>query len=248
MNHVILSEQMTEVLARAHQHWQERHREGLPPEATVPTAYTIAISRETGTYGAAIAREVANRLGWPVYDRELLQRIADDMGVRRTLLESVDERQEGWLRESLARLFSVPEVTEANYFRHLVEMLLSLATHGECVIVGRGATVILPLATTLRVRLVAPLEHRIQAVQREHSNSRKEATLRIENTDWERNRFITSHFPINPTDAANYDLVLNTARFSMGECADFIVAALSHLRTHARSGLPQHALQVTAGF
>jgi cytidylate kinase len=243
MNHTILPAQVTEVLARAHQHWQERHAQVSPGESSVPTAFTIAVSRESGTYGAAIAHEAAKRLGWPVYDRELLQRIADDMGVRRTLLESVDERQVGWVRESLAGLFSVPEVTEVKFFRHLVETLLSLATHGECVIVGRGATVILPLATTLRVRLVAPLEHRIQAVQAEHSISLKEATLRVENTDWERNRFITSHFAINPADPANYDLVLNTARFSKGECADSIVAALSQFRTHARSGLPQHAFQ-----
>jgi cytidylate kinase len=244
MNHMIAAEQATEALARAHQHWQERHGAA---SGSVPTAFTIAVSRETGTYGAAIARVVANRLGWPVYDRELLQRIADDMGVRRTLLESVDERQEGWLSECLARLFAVPEVNEVAYFRQLLETLLSLASHGECVIVGRGATIALPRATTLRVRVVAPLEHRIKAVQFEHSISVKEATERVETTDRERNRFIASHFHIDPTDAANYDVVVNSERFSTEECADFVIAAFDHLRAPARSKRGQDAFLRAAG-
>jgi hypothetical protein len=83
---------LTESLARAHEHWNARHEH--TDETGVPRIkFTIAISRETGTYGAAIAREIGTRLGWPVYDRELLQRIADDIGVHRTLVESVDERQ-----------------------------------------------------------------------------------------------------------------------------------------------------------
>src|ERR1022692_3686960 len=181
MNYLISPEHLTEALARAHQHWQTR-RGGSASEESAPAAFSIAVSREAGTYGAAIAREVGNRLGWPVYDRELLQRIADDMGVRRTLLESVDERRQGWLSECLASLFAVPEVTEVAYFRQLVETLLSLAAHGECVIVGRGAAVVLPLATTQRVRVAAPLEHRIKAVQRERSISLKEATARVKTT------------------------------------------------------------------
>ena len=174
-----------------------------------------------------IAREVANRLGWTVYDRELLHRIADDMGVPRRLVESVDERHIGWLGVCLEGFLSANGVNQSAYFRRLVEALFSLAAHGECVIVGRGATEILPPATTLRVRLVAPLDFRIEAVKREHGISQKEAAQRVATTDEERNRFITSHFSIDPTDSSNHDLVLNVSRFSQEECADCILAALT---------------------
>ena len=43
--------------------------------------------------GTCIAREVGNGVGWHVYDHELLERIAQDMGLRTVLLESVDERE-----------------------------------------------------------------------------------------------------------------------------------------------------------
>jgi cytidylate kinase len=233
------SERSVEALSRAHEHWSATH----VGEKALEAKFTIAISRETGTYGAAIAREIGDRLGWPVYDRELLQRIADDIGIHRTLLESVDERQENWLSECLTSLFSGREVDHTVYFRRLVEALLSLAKHGDCVIVGRGATNILPLATTLRVRIVAPMEYRIRSVQREDRISYDEAAAQVETKDRERNRFVASHFQIDPVDPANYDLVLNTERLSTTECADLILEALNLLRHKAgRAATPVPAL------
>jgi cytidylate kinase len=228
-------ERITEALTRAHQHWQARPQAqggGMP----VLPAFTIAVSREAGTHAAAIAREVGDRLGWPVYDRELLQRIADNMGVRRTLLESVDERHVSWLNECLEGFATVAAVSQSAYVRHLVETLLSLSTHGQCVIVGRGATNVLPLATTLRVRVVAPLDHRIEAVRREHGISPKEAARKVETTDRERSRFVKDHFLIDTAASHNYDLILNVARFARAECADLIIAALDRLRAQRMPG------------
>jgi hypothetical protein len=236
---------LTEALLQANQHWHSHHQaEQANPDRARPAArpFTIAVSREAGTYGAAIAREVANRLGWPVYDSELLGRIAEDLGVRRTLIESVDERQVGWLTECLEGLSSAPRVSQGLYVRHLVETLLSLAAHGECVIVGRGATKVLPAATTLRVRVVAPLEHRVEAVRREHGLPRDEAARQVETTDRERDRFVKDHFYVDPADPRNYDLVLNAARFSLEQSADLIIAALGQLQTR-RTEIPRPSPQ-----
>jgi cytidylate kinase len=225
------SARLTEALTRAHEHWHARS----PADEAAPGPFTVALSREAGTYGAAIARAVGDRLGWPVYDRELLQRIADDLGVRRTLLESVDERCLGWLHETLESFASVPQVNEMTFVRHLVQTLLSLAAHGNCVIVGRGATKVLPFATTLRVRVVAPLAHRIQAVAREHGISADEAARRVETKDCERRRFVLDHFRMDPEDPRNYDVILNAARFDVAECAELVIAALDRLRKPRRN-------------
>jgi cytidylate kinase len=228
---------LTEALVHANQHRQLQHKTGSEP---VPPAFTVALSREAGTYGAAIAREVGNRLGWPVYDSELLQRVAKDLGVRRNLVESVDERQVGWLTECLEALSSAPTFSQSAYVRHLVETVLALAAHGDCVIVGRGATKLLPQATTLRVRVLAPLEHRVEAVRREHGISRQEAARRVEATDRARDRFVKEHFQMDPADPRNYDLVLNVARFSVEQCVALIVAALNCLRApRTAGGTPQ---------
>ena len=53
---------LTEALVRANQHWQLRmQREGAAAERPASDAFTIALSREAGTYGAAVGREVGNR-------------------------------------------------------------------------------------------------------------------------------------------------------------------------------------------
>jgi cytidylate kinase len=221
-------ERVTEALARAQQHWKEREMAGGQLTGAA-SAYTIVLSREAGTSGSLVAREVGARLGWPVYHHELLERIAQEMGLRVSLLETIDERRQSWLRESLEAFSSVPGVSESAYVCHLIETILSLGAHGECVIVGRGAAQILPVQTTLRVRLMAPLEDRITAVSHRFGVSRAEAARRIETTDRERNSFIKAHFLKDPTDPGHYDLLLNTWRWSTGEMADMIVESLRRL-------------------
>src|SRR6516164_4473380 len=91
-------------VGKACRHWEAQRlaaakKGDLSPQ--MAHALTIAISREAGTRGAAIATEVGKKLEWHVYDHELLERIAQDMGLQASLLESVDERQKGWLRETV---------------------------------------------------------------------------------------------------------------------------------------------------
>ena len=153
MNERSVTERLTEALIRANAHWETQRRK-------TERALSIAISREAGARGSSVAREVGRRLGWTVYDHELLESIAREMKVRASLLESVDEKHKSWLEERVEAFSAIPYVSENAFVRHLVETVLSLGVHGECVIVGRGAAHILPAATTLRVRLIAALDDR----------------------------------------------------------------------------------------
>jgi cytidylate kinase len=228
MNTLTTSQRLVEAMERAERHWQTSGRSGpaAAPAAPISTGLTIAISRQAGTHGPAIARAVSERLHWPVYDRELLEQIGGEMGMRARLLESVDEKHVGWLHECLQSFHSTPGVSASGFVHRLVEMLLSMAAHGECVIVGRGAAQVLPAGRTLRVRLVAPLADRVEAVRVERGISREEAVRWIANTDAERSQFVLNHFHKDPADPSLYDLVLNPARLSPAGCADLIVAAL----------------------
>lgn len=100
-------------------------------------ALTIAVSRQAGAGGTSIAAEVGGRLNWPVYDHALLERIAQEMHLRTRLLDSVDERRTHWLVESVESFSQVPLVNENAFVRHLIQTILSLGTHGACIIVGR---------------------------------------------------------------------------------------------------------------
>jgi cytidylate kinase len=213
-----------EALARAQKHWQQREAAGASRPAP-----TIALAREAGCPGTSVAQEVGARLGWPVYDHELLERIAQEMGLRVRLVESLDERRQSWLLESMQALSSGKVVSEASYVHHLAQTLMSLAAHGKCLIVGRGAVQVLPPETTLRVRLIGQLKDRIAAFAARFGLSAQEAARKVEETDRERVGFIKRHFQKDPTDLVQYDLILNTSRWSVPECTDLVVQAVRHL-------------------
>ena len=235
MNQLSASAFAPEVLMRALQHGEAR-RAAIQPRSEVhsPEAFTIAISREVGARGTSVGREIGQRLGWPVFDQELVQAVADKMHVGRDVLESVDERHKDWLQERMEALCAVPTVSETAFVGRLMQILLSLASHGQCVIVGRGAPHVLPPSTTLRLRLVADLEDRVQFISRERDLSHRDAARHVYELDRLRLRFVRDHFQADAADPRNYDLVINTSRWTIHECGELAVAALERLQSHAR--------------
>jgi cytidylate kinase len=233
MDHDIAPDRMAETLRNLCRYWEEKrrataHQAGVT--AVVPQALTITLSRQAGTQGTAIGHEVGARLDWPVYDHELLERIAQDLGIHSRLLESVDERRVNWLREAFAGLISTPYASQSVYVHRLIKTVLALGSHGECVIVGRGAAFVLPAATTLRVRVIAPLNDRVATISRLEDIPREQALRRLEALERERNTFVRSNFFDDPAELTNYDLVVDVARFGVSRCAEVIVAALNCLR------------------
>jgi cytidylate kinase len=218
------------MLTHLMEHWEKRQVAAHTLDEPLEPGWTIALEREAGAPGTTIAREVAARLHWQVYDHELLEQIAQDMGIRASLLMSVDERRQPWLQETLETFMETPLVTESAYVRHLVEVVLALGTHGQCVIVGRGSPFILPPATTLRVRIVGYLHDRVHRIQHMKGISHKNAVHETARLDEERVRFTRAHFQKDPAVPENYDLLLNSSRFSTAECAECIINALCRLQ------------------
>ena len=241
MNHTPSSHRLAEAMSKAQHHWETRHlaEAGETPAGCTIPAVTVAVSREAGANGALVARAVADRLGWPLYDKELLQRIASEMGVHAHLLSSVDEKRKSWLTEAFESLGSGSVLNASSYVKRLGETLFSLAAHGECVLVGRGAAQILPASSTLRVRMVAPLEARINTVRQREHISREEAARCVTEIERERARFVKDHFQKDVADAHDYDLVLNTARFSVEGCADVILEAVQRFQARVRAAEPE---------
>lgn len=226
----MLLDRFAESLEHRQQHWGQRQRDLAKDKSNVHAA-TLAITREAGTPGTSVAREVGARLDWPVYDHELVELIAQETGLRTNLLDSVDEHHRPWLLECFESLGSARRLSESGYAVHVLETVVALGLQGHCVIVGRGAAHILPSFSTLRVRLVGLLEDRVANAARQQNLSREEAARWVEKTDCERTEFVKAHFFKDPADPRHYDLVLNTSRWSVSECADLIVRALHQLES-----------------
>ncbi len=199
--------------------------------ATLPAgrAFTIAFSREAGSGGITVAREVGRRLSWPVYDQELMENLAKELKVDVSFLEDYDERRGSFLVDTIKAFSASAGVTEVTYFRRLVQMLHVLGARGECLVVGRGSTFVLPLDTTLRVRIVATRDDRIAFIARERNVSPVEAARFVDTKDRDRQKFIKDHFHKDPADPQNYDLIINRSRFSIDETAEMVIEALQRM-------------------
>jgi cytidylate kinase len=235
-----LTDRVARTLTGLTQHWEARRRTGgqQPVGSTdISSASVIALSRQAGIDATSIAGEIGQRLGWSVYDHELVERIAQEMGLHTSLLQSLDETHVSWLTEMVDHLMSMPSQSE--YVHRLLKTVLALGIHGECVIVGRGAAHVLPIGSTLRVRLIAPLNERVTSMCQQTGISRAHAQRQVEAIDRERTRFVEDHFQKDPNDCENYDLVLNTSQFSPTACAQLAIDAL-HLMKSRLSGGPSH--------
>lgn len=222
-------------IERAYHHWRERGAllDLLSGEADKP-ALTVAISRECGAGAGEIAAELSAALEWPVYDRELIDKIAEDSGIRLRLLEQLDEKRPNWLTECLEGLQEKKPLSRTGFALKLREVLLALYCHGNCIIIGRGAAQVLPVKRTLRVRLVAPLLDRVQRTS-DHLGISNDAQKRVNEIDRQRTEFVQKYFHKDPSDVHDYDLTLNTARFTTEQCSELILTAVAARQAHLKA-------------
>ena len=207
------------------------------PTTSGKHSFTISISREPGSNAMAVARELGPRLGWPVYDKELLDIIGKEMGLRSSQLELLDEKPMSWLEQAFINFASEYNLNHETYVIHLLALLRALGSRGQCIIVGRGASYVLPAANTLRVKLVADLHDRVAMVREVHGLSEKEALHWIERTTKDRHDFIKTHFHQEVTNVHLVDIVLNLSQFTVSQVADMVLEALKKKQEHlARTG------------
>jgi len=196
----------------------------------------VAISRQAGAAGSEVARLVGQQLGWPVWDKNLLERIAERYRLDRAMLELVDETESSWVYDVLGTWMDCKIVSHDRYVSYLTRVILAVTRQHHCVLVGRGAQFVLPPDKGLAVRIIAPLEVRIERVMRQKGLSASQARRYVEETDRGRREFVRRFFHHDIDDPTLYDLVINTARQGIEGAVRQIVSAVCKPETlHAGS-------------
>jgi hypothetical protein len=112
-----------------------------------------------------------------------------------------------------------PEVTILDEFRfyNLVrELVLDLCNHGDVVILGRGGQAILrERDDAFHVRVIAPIEHRVQNLMRSHMVEEEVARRSILESDGRKAQLMQTHFELSWDDPLLYDLIINTRSISV---------------------------------
>jgi len=182
----------------------------------------VAISREAGAGGAAVAQRVGELLGWGVLNRGLLDHMAEKYNLRREMLGMIDETTSNWIIEVFGKWLDPRIVTRTEYIVHLGQIVLLAAQHNSTVFVGRGAQFFLPVERGITVYLVAPLAMRIQNIREMRDCSDAEARHYIRDTDKGRRDLIRGHFNHDVGDLHLYDLVINRAHLNVDDTAQLI--------------------------
>ena len=186
----------------------------------------LTVSREKGAGGNAVAKLVGRRLGWQVFDNEIVDEIAKKAHIRRQLIESLDERDQATIQDIIGQLLNPEEIGTSDYLVYLKQVVLTLGHQGNVVIVGHAARFILPAQLGLSVRMVAPIEVRTRRIADKARLSLKAARVEVERTDRERVKSVRRHFGHDVTDPLSHDLIINTAALSVGAAAEVVVTAL----------------------
>jgi len=106
--------------------------------------------------------------------------------------------------------------------------------HGNALIVGRAANMVLPPEETLRIRFVAPLEYRVESYARDKGLSKDEAGKKIAQEESDRKSFVQKYFHVDIDDTSYYDLVINTRYYKPEQILEAVKALLKFKKMPAR--------------
>ena len=190
----------------------------------------ITISREFGSGGRTIGRMVAEKLGIPFYDKELVDQIALESGFAPQYVEEHGEHSPGKSFFSYAFAHhGVPGVmnglSTADFLWNIqCNVILQLAEKGPCVIVGRNADYILKdRKDCVHAFIHADMDFRADRIVRLYGESEKSPEARLQEKD-KRRRVNYQHYTGRAWGTAqNYDICLNSSTIGIEECVDIIV-------------------------
>jgi cytidylate kinase len=182
----------------------------------------VTIEREFGSGGGGIACQLAERLGWKLWDQQLTSEIAKRAQVTESAVALCDERVDSRLyrlakafwRGSYERsmAFANSRAFDTDRMMALVgEIMETIAAEGNAVIVGRGAPFFLrEREDTFCVFTYAPQVEKIRRLVA-MGKSREDAQDLVENVDKERIAYIKHYFNADWPVRYLYHLMINTA-------------------------------------
>jgi cytidylate kinase len=203
---------------------------------TYETFPCIALSREFGCEALPLAQKLTEILNerchptipWVAYDKQLLDKVAQELHLHGELIESLDGRRRDEMTELFDNILNkkVPDVV---VFRKLAEVIRSLAIHGHAVLVGRGSSLVTQdLRNGLHIRLVAPRMWRIHKIAADRGIPMREAEKIVDEGERQRHHYIETFFVLDPAgERFHHDLIIDNSRFNLVQIAEIIFAALS---------------------
>ncbi len=212
------------------------------------TVRVITIAREYGSGGAAIGRELANRLGWKLLDRELILELAHRAHVQPSEVLEMDEHPSSniarvlkafWLGNVHAWSGPPPDVVDADYLAELSAIVIREAAKlGQCVIVGRGAQCVLrEHEDVFHVFVYGSRQEKLRRLQNRYPTG-VDCEAALDEFDRTRQAYIRTYYKCDRADRHLYDLMINSD-LGIERTASVILAAAGLTVLERRVAAPQ---------
>lgn len=177
----------------------------------------ICLSRELASYGEETAEELAKLNGYAIVDKAHIEAALSSMGIDSAKQERYDEKNPGfWASLSQQR---------DEYLHFLTQVIYETALKNNCIIIGRGAHVILRgVQNLISIRIGASKSVRIERVRNEQNIDSRHAMQIIESSDHDRAGFHKYFFSVDWHNPSEYNMTLTTDRFDPKHAAAAIEA------------------------
>ena len=170
----------------------------------------INIGRSFGSGGGFVGQAIGRKLGIPVYDNELISKVAEEKGYAKSLLTGEEKRS----------LFSG---NDNMLYQIQSEVIRSIAESGDAVIIGRCADYILRDMHCLNVFVCAPMEYRIKRLVENEGLSHEDAENLMRRKDRTREAYYNYYTFGNWGKASNYNLCVDSSILGIEGTADYII-------------------------
>ncbi len=188
----------------------------------------ITISREFGSGGRTIGKEVARRLDIPCYDAELIDKVAEESGFAKEYIKEQGEyaSRGGFLANAMAprSAYFNGGMSNQDYLWVIQRrVILDIAEKESCVIVGRCADYILrDVADCLKVFIHAPIPFRAERIVKLYGESELEPEKRLKDKDKRRASYYRFYTDMEWGRAQNSHISLDSAALGLDTCVDII--------------------------
>ncbi|PKL18257.1 MAG: hypothetical protein CVV49_06645 [Spirochaetae bacterium HGW-Spirochaetae-5] len=214
-------------------YWKKQKEQLTAPEKVNRLPF-ITISREYGCGGYEVAKKLVEIFNnemkqtpeWAGYNRELLDKVMDDLGLSQSLAETLTGTARSGLTNLLSTSFS-SFPTQVSVHKKLAETIALLALNGNVVIVGRGSNIITrSIKNGYNVRLVAPLNWRSDEIVKKMNISKQDAGKLIAEKTKQRDTYLKEYLKFDVADPHNYHLLINNAEHSAEQAARIIIESM----------------------
>ncbi len=184
----------------------------------------ITISREFGSGGRTVGKLVAEKLGIPCYDLELIQKIAQESGYCEEYIAEKSEHSSRKIFGSFSSKDYYGNSIQDRLWLAQLKAIVEVANKGPCVIVGRCADFILEgTANLLKVFIHADNKARCARIVEQYGESDITPEKRLKEKDKRRAAYYQINTDRKWGDMKNYDISLSTSSLGIEKCADIIV-------------------------